>query len=34
MDVNIAFLNVELKEDVYIEPPAGYNAVEKGMVEL
>ena len=32
MDVFAAFLNAESKEDVNIEPPAGYNAVAKGMV--
>ena len=32
MDVDVAFRNAELKEDVYIEPPAGYKPVPKGMV--
>ena len=32
MDVDVAFLNADLKEDVYIEPPSGYKAVPKGMV--
>ena len=32
MDVDVAFLNAALKEDVYIEPPAGYKPVPKGMV--
>ena len=30
MDVDVAFLNAELKKDVYIEPPAGYRPVPKG----
>ena len=32
VDVDVAFLNAELKEDVYIEPPARYKPVPKGMV--
>ena len=32
MDVNVAFLHVELKEDVCIEPPAGYRSVANGMM--
>ena len=32
MDVDVTFLNAELKEDFYIEPPAGYRPVLKGMV--
>ena len=30
--MDVAFLNAKLNEDVYIEPPAEYNAVTKGMV--
>ena len=29
MDVDVAFLNAALKEDFYIEPPAGYRPVPK-----
>jgi hypothetical protein len=32
LDVNTAFLNADLKEDVYINPPAGYGDVPKGLV--
>ena len=32
MDVDVAFLNATLKEDIYIEPPPGYPPVAKGMV--
>ena len=32
MDVDLAFLNATLKEDVDIDPPAGYPPVAKGMV--
>ena len=32
MDVDVAFLNAALKEDVYIEAPAGYKSIPKGMV--
>ena len=28
-DVDMAFLNATLKEDVYIDPPAGYPPVAK-----
>ena len=32
MDVDVAFLNATLKGDVYIDPPAGYPPVAKGLV--
>ena len=32
LDVNTAFLNASLKEDVYINPPAGYGDIPKGCV--
>jgi len=32
LDVNTAFLNASLKEDVYINPPAGYGDIPKGYV--
>ena len=32
MDVDVAFLNATLKKDVYIDPPAGYPPVTKGLV--
>ena len=32
IDVDVAFLNAALKEDVYTEPPAGYRPALKGMV--
>ena len=31
-DVDVAFPNVTLKEDVHIDPPAGYSPVAKGLV--
>ena len=30
-DVDVAFLNATLKKDVYIDPPAGYPPVAKGI---
>ena len=32
MDVDVAFLSSTLKEDVGIDPPAGYPPVAKGLV--
>ena len=32
LDVNTAFLNTALKEDVYINPPAGYGDIPKWFV--
>ena len=32
MDVDTAFLNTTLKEDDYIDPPAGYPPQSKGLV--
>ena len=32
MDVDVAFLNATLKEDNYIDPPAGYRPVAKVLV--
>ena len=32
IDVDVVFLNATLKEDVYIDPPAGYPHVAKEMV--
>ena len=32
VDVDVAFINAELMEDVYIEPPMGYKPKPKGMV--
>ena len=32
VDVGVAFLNATLKEDIYINPPAGYPPVAKGLI--
>ena len=32
MDVDVAFLNAELKEDICVQSPAEYKSVAKGMV--
>ena len=32
MDVDVTILNATIKEDVYIDPPAGYPPTAKGMV--
>ena len=34
VDVDVAFLNATLKDDVYIDPPAGYPNAAKGMVQM
>ena len=32
VDVDVAFVNATLKEDIYINPPAGYPLIAKDMV--